>query len=241
MFQTTAPDSALPSHPVKTWKCRAGSILAGGTAEREFYAALSKAEFAKILAAAERFDESARLPGQRNGPLGFAGVAILKALGFRFLNRVSGRLDPSIKTIAALVKRAGDTINKGIKALRKHGFLDWLNRKEPTGIEGKGPQLRQVTNAYRITMPEQFRDPVPDDAELWAMAQKAQTEEYEQVPEGKLAEVLDRLKLAEQAKSDQRDSTRQRGTGSISKISPVELAERVEAIKKQALEKGRRP
>jgi hypothetical protein len=228
--------------PVKTWKCRAGSILAGGPVEREFYAALSKAEFARILAAAERFDESARLPGQRNGPLGFAGLAILKALGFRFLNRVTGRLDPSIKTLAALVKRAGATINAGIKALRQHGFLDWLNRKEPTGNEGnKGPQVRQVTNAYRITMPARFRDPLPDDAALRAMAQKAITDEHERFPVGKLAEVLDRLKLAEQAKSDQRDSTRQRGTDSISEISPVEIAETAAAIKKRALEKGRRP
>jgi hypothetical protein len=41
-----------------------------------------------------------------------------------------------------------------LKALRAHGFLDWLRRYEPTGNEGRGPQVQQASNAYRLSLPE---------------------------------------------------------------------------------------
>ena len=41
--------------------------------------------------------------------------------------------------------------------LREHGFLEWIRRTEPTGNEGFGPQVRQITNAYRFSLPAAAR------------------------------------------------------------------------------------
>jgi hypothetical protein len=51
------------------------------------------------------------------------------------------------------LKRSKDAVVRALQALRDHGFLDWLRRYEPTGCEGRGPQVRQVSNAYRLSMP----------------------------------------------------------------------------------------
>jgi hypothetical protein len=49
--------------------------------------------------------------------------------------------------------RSKSAIYDALHALKAHGFLDWLRRYEPTGREGRGPQLRQTSNAYRLSLP----------------------------------------------------------------------------------------
>ena len=74
-----------------------------------------------------------------------------------FVNLVdfrTGRLEPSIDTIMGKVRRSRDAVVRALKALRAHGFLDWLRRYEPTGNEGRGPQVQQASNAYRLSLPE---------------------------------------------------------------------------------------
>ena len=46
---------------------------------------------------------------------------------------------------------------RALKNLRAHGFIDWLRRYEPTGNEGRGPQVQQASNAYRLSLPEKAR------------------------------------------------------------------------------------
>ena len=41
-----------------------------------------------------------------------------------------------------------------LKALRDHGFLDCVRRFEPAPNEGRGPQVRQISNAYRLSAPK---------------------------------------------------------------------------------------
>lgn len=53
--------------------------------------------------------------------------------------------------------RSRDTIVRALKNLRAHGFIDWLRRYEPTGNEGRGPQVQQTSNAYRLSLPEKAR------------------------------------------------------------------------------------
>ena len=69
------------------------------------------------------------------------------------VNFRTGRLDPSLDFLMGKLRRSRDAIVRALKALRDHGFLDWLRRFEPTGIEGRGPQVRQVSNAYRLSLP----------------------------------------------------------------------------------------
>jgi hypothetical protein len=51
------------------------------------------------------------------------------------------------------LRRSKDAVVRALQALRAHGFLDWLRRYVPTGQEGRGPQVKQTSNAYRLSMP----------------------------------------------------------------------------------------
>src|SRR3712207_7937706 len=70
------------------------------------------------------------------------------------------------------LRRSKSAIYDALHALKTHGFLDWLRRYEPTGREGRGPQVRQTSNAYRLSLPSRalrllgFQGqpvPLPDD------------------------------------------------------------------------------
>lgn len=165
-----------------------GAVLAGAPAEREptpvrrhsraagkcegvFWRRTDRQQVRQIVLAARRYELAGRQPGARNGPLGGVAIELLEL----FANLVdfrTGRLDPSIDTLMLKLRRSRDAIVRALKALRAHGFLDWLRRYEPTGNEGRGPQVQQTSNAYRLSLPEKARQflgrwgvapPLPDD------------------------------------------------------------------------------
>ena len=109
---------------------------------------------------------------------------MLEYLG-NLVNFRTGRLDPSLDFLMGKLRRSRDAIVRALKALRDHGFLDWLRRFEPTGNEGRGPQVRQVSNAYRLSLPRCAAamlgrffqiSPAPDDV---AHAQETSAAELE--------------------------------------------------------------
>lgn len=165
-----------------------GAVLAGAPTERErtpvrrhsraagrcegvFWRRTDRQQVRQIVLAARRYELAGRQPGARNGPLGGVAIELLEL----FANLVdfrTGRLDPSIDTLMLKLRRSRDAIVRALKALRVHGFLDWLRRYEPTGNEGRGPQVQQTSNAYRMSLPEKARQflgrwgvasPLPDD------------------------------------------------------------------------------
>mgnify|MGYP004723715635 CR=1 FL=1 len=121
-----------------------------------------------------------RQPGSGNGPLGSVAIGIVEL----FANLVdfrTGRLEPSIDTLRLKLRRSRDAIVRALKSLRVHGFLDWLRRYEPTGNEGRGPQVKQASNAYCMSLPDRARQllrcwgatpPLPEDYAL-AEAERA--------------------------------------------------------------------
>jgi hypothetical protein len=132
---------------------------------------VSRRDVDQIKLAAKRYELATRQPGARNGALGFVALEVLDYLG-NLVNFRTGRLDPSLDFLMGKLRRSRDAIVRALKALRDHGFLDWLRRFEPTGIEGRGPQVRQVSNAYRLSLPRRaaamlgrfFQTaPAPDD------------------------------------------------------------------------------
>lgn len=145
-----------------------------------FWRGTTKQEVRKIVLAAERYELACKEPGARNGPLGNVALEVLKY----FANLVSfktGQLDPSLDTIMLKIRRSRDAVVRALKALRSHGFLDWLRRYEPTGNDGRGPQVKQTSNAYRLSLParaKQFlgrfgaKPPLPDD-QVHAEAERA--------------------------------------------------------------------
>lgn len=138
--------------------------------EGAFWRPVDRRDLEQILHAAARYDLAGKQPGQRNGPLGQVGLQVLALLAHR-INRKTGQLDPAITFLMARLKRSRDAIVRALKALRDHGFLDWLRRYVPTGNE-TGPQVQQTSNAYRLSMPDRARRllgwraapaPLPDD------------------------------------------------------------------------------
>ena len=124
-----------------------------GRSEARIWRPTNRQEVQKVLLAAKRYELAERAKGERTGPLGSVAIEVLEF----FVNLVdfrTGRLEPSLDTIMGKVRRSRDAVVRALKALRAHGFLDWLRRYEPTGNEGRGPQVQQASNAYRLSLPE---------------------------------------------------------------------------------------
>ena len=157
-----------------------------GRSENRIWRPTNRQEVQKVLLAAKRYELAERQKGKRTGPLGSVAIEVLEF----FVNLVdfrTGRLEPSIDTIMTKVRRSRDAVVTALKALRAHGFLDWLRRYEPTGKEGRGPQVQQASNAYRLSLPEKAlrllgrlgkAPPPPDDHRAAKEARAAELDAY---------------------------------------------------------------
>ena len=154
-----------------------------GRSEGRIWRPTTRKDVQAILKAAEIYNEAGlHEKGERSGPLGSVALDVLR-LFVNLIDFRTGRLEPSITTIMDRLGRSRDTIVRALKNLRAHGFIDWLRRYEPTGNEGRGPQVQQTSNAYRLSLPEKARQflgrfgktpPPPDD---YSAAQKARAAE----------------------------------------------------------------
>lgn len=141
-----------------------------GRCEGTFWRATTRADVRRAVLAARRYDLVGRQRGRRNGPLGHVALEVLDLLA-NLVRYKTGRLDPSLDFMATTLKRSRDAVWRALRALRTHGFLDWLRRYVPTGAES-GPQVKQTTNAYRLSLPARAlallgrmgrTPPLPDD------------------------------------------------------------------------------
>lgn len=205
-----------------------------GHCETSFWKKTNWREVQRILLAAKRYERIERRPGKRNGPLGSVAIEVLEYL-VNVVDFDTGRLEPSIDTMAHRLKRSRDAVVRGLANLRRHGFLDWVRRYEPTGNEGRGPQVRQVSNAYRLRLPERARRLLgrfgrspspPDDHEHAREVRKEELEAYKKTltleqlalfivgdtPAGqslaRLGRLIEDRKLKEQCESAGRDESR---------------------------------
>ena len=195
--------------------------------EGVFWRPMERKEARRVVLAAKRYELSGRTAGRKNGPLGSVAIEILELFA-NLMHQKTGRLDPSIDYLMRTLKRSRDAIVRALKALRTHGFLDWLRRYVPTGAEGRGPQVQQTSNAYRLFLPPRaarllarmgLMAPIPDDhahreqqrqAEI--EAQRAELSELERTlmdvdPDTPLGAALMRMAQA-RASQKQRESAR---------------------------------
>lgn len=145
-----------------------------GERENRVWRPVDRKRIGATLRAAENFDRKHKAPGKRNGPLGHIGIEVLRQL-YRIVDYRNGRLEPSIDYLMRSVRRSRGAIVAALKRLKAHGFIDWLRRTEPTGIEdGSGPRVKQIPNAYWLKVPRLIGDavdrlmgktPTPVDAE----------------------------------------------------------------------------
>lgn len=193
-----------------------------GRCESPLWCRTNRRETGRILLSAKTFDREKKRFGHPAGPLGHAGLQVLEYL-INVIDHATGRLEPSISRIAKKIGRCRATVVKALKALRQHGFLDWLRRYEETGCEGGGPRVRQVTNAYRLMLPawaarrlgvKGQSPPIPDDIAQEQGDQQAQLEAWmAALPLDELArvkvenDVLGRLLAVMGQHIQQREST----------------------------------
>ena len=155
-----------------------------GDREHRFWTRFDRAEFNARMRAAEQHDREGKQPGKRNGPLGAIGLEVYREL-MRMVCWRTGRLEPSIATLCRRLARSTDAVVSALARLKAAGFLDWIRRYEPVeDPDPFGPQVKQATNAYKLTLPEAaaefvrrlLRRPTErqrDEAEVKAREQKA--------------------------------------------------------------------
>lgn len=141
-----------------------------------FFRPVTKELVVRIQRAAERLVKismRARGKGRRWGELTPIDVQVLEAMLFRFMTWSTGKLDCSYDQLQEATGRARDTIARALERLAAVGILKKLRRFVRTEIEGKGPQVHQVTNAYAVELPRRLAaliglgaepPPPPDDA-----------------------------------------------------------------------------
>ena len=163
---------------------RKSSFLKGR--EGTFWRSMSRRDARQIVLAARRYEVATKEKGKRNGALGSVAIEILDYFA-NLMDYRTGRLDPSIATLMRKLCRCRDAIVRALKALRQHGFLDWLRRYVPTGNEGRGVQVQQTSNAYRLFMPKRAKEllgrygkaaPIPDDAATYEANKAALIDEW---------------------------------------------------------------
>ena len=93
---------------------------------------------------------------RQDGKVSRAGLQVLHALLFDFLNYKSGRLDPSYQAIAQKACVSVRTVQRAITSLRDAGILNWVRRCSVRIVDGRA-QLDQDTNAYGVSPPGQWR------------------------------------------------------------------------------------
>lgn len=124
-----------------------------GEREQRVWRPIDRKRIGATLRAAESFDRTHKQAGRRNGPLGHIGLEVLRQL-YRIVDYRSGRCEPSIDTLMRSLRRSRDAVVRALARLRQHGFLNWIRRTEPTGIEdGSGPRVKQIPNAYWFSLP----------------------------------------------------------------------------------------
>jgi hypothetical protein len=122
---------------------------------------------------AHEWERDSRQPGARGGIIGFVGMRVLDALLWHFLDRKTGRLDPSYETIARIAAVGRSAVADALQRLKKLGLIHWVRRCSERFIGGRFT-LEQDTNAYGILPPSQWRlftprhtDPPPPQPGTW--------------------------------------------------------------------------
>lgn len=122
--------------------------------EGVFWRSVRRQDVQKVVLAAKRYNLQTKAKGQRNGALGHIAIEILEYMA-NLIDYRTGRLEPSLDYLMEKLARSRDAIVRALRALRDHGFIDWIRRYVPTGAEGYGqPKYQQTSNAYRLLLPQ---------------------------------------------------------------------------------------
>ncbi len=125
-----------------------------GSFEHRYWSRFDPKERNARMRAAEMHARATKQSGKRNGELGHVALEVYRELT-RIVCFKTGRLEPAIDTICDRVHRSRDAVVRGLNQLQAAGFLDRQRRVESVGNPDPfGPQVKQATNAYKLTVPK---------------------------------------------------------------------------------------
>lgn len=120
----------------------------------KFHAVTRKQAF-EIWNRAREWERETRKPGDRGGIIGFIGMRVLDALLWHFLDRKTGRLDPSYEAIGRVAAVGRSALAEALQQLKRLGLIHWVRRCRKRFVGGRFT-LEQETNAYGILPPSQW-------------------------------------------------------------------------------------
>ena len=133
------------------WQCWKGSSRADTPAAPKFQP-IPKREAVRFYHQAVKLNARTRAKGHQDGRLGRNGLMVLHALIFEFLNHKTGQCDPDYESIAGAAGMSPRSVARGIQKLRAAGLISWVRRCiADTAADGRF-MLRQISNAYEITL-----------------------------------------------------------------------------------------
>jgi hypothetical protein len=210
------------------------SVMTGDW-ERKFMRPLDWDRHDDIVHSAERYDRDPRnrATGDRGGPIGSIGLELLRALA-RMARKFGGKVWPSLEHLAKEIGRSKSTVVEYLKRLSHLKIVSWARRLEAADGEwARGPQVRQITNLYRVALPKilhrYVRKPKPpQDEQARRAAMLAQIDAYqrEEAADGFDAAIARGRARAEAANSvvrarKERESTERNETAPESEIEGV--------------------
>jgi hypothetical protein len=146
------PIFPLPMPAMMTASLTHWPVWSGSVATPIRFAPMPKKAAVRLWHRARDFDRQTHTEGRHGGAVGHAGLQVLHALIFDFLNFRTGRLDPSYAAIARKANVCERTVANAIKKLRELGILNWVRRCAESWRDGRFV-LEQDTNAYAV-LPE---------------------------------------------------------------------------------------
>lgn len=163
----TLPHLVYTANPVASlapWPVRRDSVRG-----KVVFQPISKKAAATLWHKARKWDQDTRTRGRHGGIIGRTGLTVLYSLIFDFLNWKTGRLDPSLETIARKAGVSERTVSRVIAKLKALGLINWQRRCETAYSDAGNFLLRQISNAYAIISHSQWigyrdNDPPPPDA-----------------------------------------------------------------------------
>jgi len=125
-------------------------VWAGSVSGPVRWAPMTKAQARRIMDDLQRFERQTRQPGRQDGAIGRNGLAVARALLFKFMNWRTGRLDPSQAAIAEAAAISPKSVERGLAALKAANVLNWLRRCVADAQSAGGFLMRQISSAYAV-------------------------------------------------------------------------------------------
>jgi len=162
----------LPGLPIRPKTYAAWPVWRDSTTAEIKWPKVAKQAVLAWYHKARSWNAAKEAAGRYGGTLGSSGMRVLECLAFDFQNYRTGRLDPSYLGIAAKTGLGRSTVATALAHLKQLGIIHWQQRSEHHWHGGIF-QLKQITNAYMLLPPSQWRGlelppaPPPPDPGTW--------------------------------------------------------------------------